>query len=194
MNSGEAVNLVTKLGEQFKNLRPSIEQMDYETLQHLYEEAKLITRVVWYIRCLIIGTAAEQSLKGESAIKQLSLDFGISQRQIYYDYSIYKEFMQNDKNFDPILPAKFYQEALKASDPQEAILYAIDQFTATPRYTASIFKRSLTGHLPKEKPPKGLYRLEAVQEEMPVEERTEFYLQPSTDLFQVEDNIYLEVK
>jgi hypothetical protein len=166
-SAGEIVYALQRFGEGIHGIRGRIEEMDNDQLIAVYQQAKRLGLYTWYIRCLIIGVAKQRAVKGDGALKQIAEIFGIKERMAQTDVQVYETFIKDDPDFDPALPAAYYQFAARATNPQELIQYAIEH-----RPPLAEFARIARGLSPAQESPKGLFRLVLVEEEVPASELT----------------------
>jgi hypothetical protein len=173
--SGELIFSLEQFSSGLSGAREKIEAMSDEQLIELYSKLKSLEGVSWVIRCVVLGVAKTRAKRGDGVITSLAVEFGISQRMAQYDIAVYETFIRDNPTFEPVLTPKFYQLALKAENPNGAINYAIDRFTAG-RYSAEEFRRTIGGRLPREPFPKGFYRCVPMEAgAIDVEERTELH-------------------
>lgn len=195
--AGEFLDVIRKFTESFKAAREIIKSMDDDSLIELYQQAKEISNVSWLIRAIVIGTAKSRARRGEGVVKSLAKEFGIGVRMAELDIQIYENFIRDNPDFEPVLPANFYTAALKAKDPQEAINYAVERRMDNPGWPALEFTRYVKGEMPKEKAPDGYYLLTPISRgEMDLmrldEEETDLYAKIS--LISLGGSIYAEIK
>lgn len=159
ITAGVIVDAIQKFNAGFKTIRPQIEAMSDDELIELYKTANEITNVSWLIRCLVLGTAHDRSVRGDKTVVSLAKEFGIGRRMAEIDINVYETFIKNDKDFDAILPAIFYQIASRAERPYDALNVALEKRAEIPNYPAVAFARLLKGHTPKEPMTPGFYML-----------------------------------
>jgi hypothetical protein len=157
--AGEIIHALQRFSNGFKGIRRQIEEMSDEQLVELYERAKEISNVSWLIRCIILGTAHDRAIKGDKTVVGLAETFGIGRRMAELDIQVYNTFVKPDKDFEPLMPAAFYQLAARQPDPESAISLAIERKTENPKFTSSEFSRLLRGEVPKEPMTPGVYLL-----------------------------------
>jgi hypothetical protein len=138
--------------------------MDDDQLIELYERAKEISNVSWLIRCIIIGIAKGRSTRGDGAVKSIAQTFGIGERMAQIDIQVYDTFVKDNPEFEPLLPASFYQMASHSEEPQAMINLAIEKRSENPRYPASAFSSLVKGNAEKEPMGKGVYLLVRVED------------------------------
>lgn len=157
--AGEIIHALQKFTSGFKGIRSKIESMNDDELVELYERAKEISNVSWLIRCIILGIAHDRALRGDNTVSELAATFGIGKRMAELDIQVYETFIKENKDFEPLLPAAFYQLAARTDNPEEAIGIALEQKAQYPKYTSTEFGRLLKGHAPKERAAPGFYIL-----------------------------------
>lgn len=161
-DTGLVLDTLRRFTENFRDVRHRIEEMEDEALIELYQQAKEISNISWLIRAIVIGTAKGRSRKGDGMVASIANQFGIGVRMAELDIQIYENFIKNNPEFEPVLPANFYTTALKAGDPQRAIEYAVERRSENPAWPASDFGRYVKGEMPKEPAPRGHYLLTPV--------------------------------
>ena len=189
--SGDLIFALETLQSKFKNIRPLIEGMTDEQLIAAYEQLSAFGNIAWYLRCLVIGIAKDRSKHGDGTVKSIAQAFGISVRMAQIDITVYGTFIKTNPEFNPTLPARFYQLAVKTKDPRQAIEYA-DEMYHSRRYSSAEFERAMAGKMPRTPAEPGLYRLEpsenVVHESEPVE------LFGHVSLFRQDDILYAKIQ
>lgn len=193
-DSGELIYAVQRFREDFKGLRNRIERMSFDALVALHEEAIKVSAISWVVRCIILGVAHQRAKRGDGSILELAKTFGISKRMAEIDIRVYNTFVKDDPDFEPLLPAHFYQiAAQKAENPKEAIHYALEQRYGG-RFTASDFKRACGGETTVQTAPPGLYRMVPLPAGVEIDEQERTKLSAGVHLFSVNGELYGEVK
>lgn len=157
--AGEIIHALQRFSTGFKGIRSKIESMSDDELVELYERAKEISNVSWLIRCIILGTAHQRAIKGDRTLVELAETFGIGRRMAELDVQVYNTFIRENLDFEPLLPAAFYQLACRQPDPESAIILALEKKAEKPKFTSSEFGRMLKGEVPKEPLGPGTYLL-----------------------------------
>jgi hypothetical protein len=133
--------------------------MGDEELIELYDRAKDVANLSWFIRACVLGTAKGRAKWGDGLIPALGKEFGIGRRAAELDVQVYEVFIKNNPDFEPVLPAIFYQMACRTENPFESINIALEERAQMPTYTATAFLRKLRGAEPREPAPKGFFML-----------------------------------
>lgn len=153
----EVIDLLQRFSTGFKSIRPQIEQMSEDELIELYERTLEIANVSWLIRCIILGVAHDKAVRGDGSVLAIARAFGIGRRMAEIDIKVYNTFIKDDPNFEPMLPAAFYQLASRAENPDKALDMALELRAQNPAYPITAFQGALKGRIPKERAPAGLY-------------------------------------
>jgi hypothetical protein len=197
-DAGIILDTLRKFTGEFKLVRHQIANMDDDALIELYQQSKEISDVAWLIRAITIGTAKSRAQRGDGVVKSLAQAFGIGVRMAELDIQVYETYIKDNPDFEPVLPPVFYQKAIKASDPNKAIDFALEKRMANPAWPASDFERYVKGDMPREPAPKGFYSLMRVPEDE-IDE-LKFYTEHTTVLFgkvslsSIGGNLYAEIK
>ena len=199
----EVLDGLQKFNQGFRHLRTSIEAMDDEQLILLYEQAKEMGQISWFIRCLVIGTAKGKAVKGDGQLIALAKEFGIGVRMAELDVAVYNAFIRDDPDFEPQLPAAFYQIAATQENPKESIELAVSMKAENPKYPSTEFKRLTDGKIQKERGAPGTYLLvgvgagitvETLEEEARMDGGGLTELYGRLHLVSISGRTYLEVK
>lgn len=164
MTPSEVIDLLQRFATGFRNIRPQIERMSEDELIELYQKATEITNVSWLVRCIILGVAHDKSVRGDGSVKSIAQAFGIGKRMAEIDIKVYNTFIRDNPDFEPTLPAAFYQIASRSEDPDGAIDLAMELRAQNPAYPSTAFGRDIRGAAPKEPAPAGVYALVRVSE------------------------------
>jgi hypothetical protein len=197
----EVIDAIQKFNQGFRFVRKQVEEMDDDQLVELYRQAQGIANVSWLIRCLVIGTAKSRAVRGDGAIKSIAGAFGIGVRAAELDVLVYETFIRDNPDFEPQLPATFYQLAATTADPEETLALAVEKRAENPRLPASAFKRIVDGKDERQAAPKGLFLLipvdagtiQDLQEEVQLDEGGFMELYGRTKLYSVDGKIYAEL-
>lgn len=196
-SAGSLLDTLRRFTDSFKSARHYIEEMDDEALIELYQQAKEISNVSWLIRAIVIGTAKSRAKRGDGAIKSIAQAFDIGVRMAEIDIQIYENFIRDNPEFEPVLPANFYNAALKANDPKTAIDYAVERRIENPAWPASEFARYVKGDMPKEPAPKGCFLLTPISKaelDLMRMENEETVLFAKLSLSSIGGSLYAEIK
>ena len=155
----EVIDGLQKFNRGFKEVRHIIEEMSNEQLVELYQQAKEISNISWLIRVVVLGTAKSRAVRGDGALASIAKEFGIGIRLAQLDVSVYEAFIRDKPDFEPLLPAIFYQIASSLPNPEEAFELAVEQRANNPAWPISAFKRLVEGKPSKEPAGKGLFIL-----------------------------------
>lgn len=169
----EVIDGLQKFNRGFRYLRSSIEAMNDEQLIELYEQAKEVGQISWFIRCLVIGTAKSRSIRGDGIVTALAKEFGIGVRMAEIDIATYNAFIRDNPDFEPKLPAAFYQIAATTTNPAESVALAEQMRAENPKYPSTEFKRLTDGRTQRQKAPVGTYLLVGVGDGVSVETLSE---------------------
>lgn len=198
--SSDVVEVVQSLSRNYKLIRARIEEMNDDELLELYDRAKDISNLSWFIRCLVLGTAKQRSRRGDGLLAALAKEFGIGRRAAELDIQVYDTFIKDNPDFEPALPAIFYQMACRTDAPNDAIALALDEKSRVGAYTASQFARRIRGEEPREPAPKGFYLLvpmdvsrEITEHEAGLDEGGSTELFGRCKLYSIGGNTYAEV-
>lgn len=198
--SSDVVEVVQSLSRNYKLIRTRIEEMNDDELLELYDRAKDISNLSWYIRCLVLGTAKQRSKRGDGMLPALAKEFGIGRRAAELDVQVYDIFIKDNPDFEPALPAIFYQMACRTESPHESLAIALDEKSRNDAYPASQFARRLKGEDPREPAPKGFFMLvpmdatrEITEYEAGLNEGGSTELFGRYRLYSIGGNIYAEV-
>lgn len=200
-DAGEVIESLQSVSRNFKTIRSAIEKMDDEQLLEIYERTKDISNLAWYIRALVLGVAHERSKRGDGVVVGLAKEFGIGRRMAEIDIAVYYAFIKDNPDFEPQLPAVFYQAAVRTKAPQEAINMALEKKAERPHYPAAAYIRMLKGEPEREKAPPGVYMLIPVDESLKVlEEEAKMdghgvtYLYGSDNYRSIGGRLYVEIR
>lgn len=153
----QAIETLQLFNDTFKNIRKEIEAMTDDQLIETYEKARQIANVSWLIRVLVLGTAKGRAVRGDGVLRSLAQAFDIGVRMAQLDVAVYEAFVRDNPEFEPTLPAIFYQIAVGTGNPKESIELAVQMRAENPGVPASAFKRLVDGKAPKEPHEGGLY-------------------------------------
>jgi hypothetical protein len=199
-DAGEIIHALQRFTSGFKGIRSKIESMNDDELIELYDRAKEISNVSWLIRCIILGTAHERAVKGDRTVVELAETFGIGRRMAELDIQVYNTFIKENQDFEPLLPAAFYQLAVRHPNPEGAIGMALEMKAEKPKYTSSEFGRLLKGDMGKEQAEAGFYilvpsnvSLDALMQEANLDETGTSELHGKTRLYSIGGNLYADI-
>jgi len=193
---------LTKFNLGFKHLRKYINEMTDEQLVELYNQAKELGNISWLMRCMAIGVAKSRVGWGDvtKVMASIANTFGIGIRMAQLDVQVYETFIKDNPDFEPELPANFYQIAAISSNPKVALQMALEKRAEIPSFPASAFRAMLKGEINKEAAPKGTFMLvpvdtplDIVKEEKRLDGEGCTQLYGRIKLYSIGGNLYTEI-
>lgn len=129
-----------KIEDYFGEIGQIIPNLSDSQLIMLYQYLATIGKSAWKAQCAIVSEAQDRAKFGDHAVEEIAQSFGISRAQAFKDAKIYKVFLATGEDFD-LEDKTFFQLALDASAPVEALRYAEEQRQALGKYSTREFMR-----------------------------------------------------
>ena len=127
---------LSKIEDYFEHVESQISMLDNEGLKLLYEYLTTINNASWKAQCAVIHEAKTRRID----MKSIASEFNISVAQAYRDAQIYEVFLSSG-NIHSIEDKTFYQLALSADSPVDAINHAESRKMSDPSYSTRDFRK-----------------------------------------------------
>jgi len=106
----------------------------------IHQVSSNIGELEWKTRIIAIAQAQKTGKRGSSSVDELAKKFNISRGQAFKDAKIHNTFFSKGQKWK-LTDKTFFQVALEAEDPEEALKYAEKMFFSPNKLTVGDFRR-----------------------------------------------------
>ena len=131
---------LNKIEDYFGRVEEVIPHLSDEQLALLYHYLDTIGKNSWRAQCAVIAEAQNRAHHGSAAVEAMAREFGVSRGQAFKDAKIYNLLLAGGQHW-AINEKTFYQIALEAPNPREALAHAEERILTLGRYTTREFHR-----------------------------------------------------